>query len=85
MERFDGHPWWAGKAILVEAASGLEGLAARVDRLLAGQGLIGPTSIAGARAFGGLSGLIFLEGEAGSLGAPEGDARRQRLAQLLDL
>lgn len=82
LQAYETHPWWAGKAIMVEAASGLEGLATRVDRMLAGQGLIGPTSLAGARAFGGQSGLVFLAMDSG---APESDTRRQRLAQLLDL
>jgi hypothetical protein len=79
---FADHPWWAGKAVVVELAAGepIEAAAALLDSALAGLGLEGPPVIAGAQPYGGASGLIFLRRLVDRESRAE---RRQRLATLL--
>lgn len=85
MRSFDGETWWAGKAILIDVppAADPEALATRLDQALAGGGLSGPPALAGARPFGGRSGLLFLQRTDDSAGPADDDPRKQRLARLL--
>jgi hypothetical protein len=79
--------WWGGRAILVDvpSAEACEALAGRLDVVLAGKHLTGPTVVTDAKPFGGQTGLLFIrraQAAAGDVAAPDG--RRQRLAQLLN-
>lgn len=85
-DAYGDDPWWGGKSILIDLpAAGLaETLCAQLDGALAGLGLGGPSVVAGARPFGGQTGLVFIRRDrARDVGTPEPDSRRQRLSQLL--
>jgi len=85
LDTYSGADWWAGKAIIADPhPDQWESLVAELDRCLVGQGLEGPAVIAGARPYGGQSGLLFSRREAKAADAAQsGDSRRQRLTQLL--
>lgn len=78
-------PAWAGKAVAIDPEPGTdpEELAALLDSALAGLGLLGSEIVAGARPFGGRSGLVFLRRPVRADGEEEAAARRGRLAILL--
>lgn len=79
---YDAHPTWTGKGVVIDLAPDQSGdeMAALFDGVLAGQDLSGPAFLAGARPYGGRSGLLFIRREGP---AEADDQRRRRLAQLL--
>jgi hypothetical protein len=87
LQAYADHPWWAGKALVVEPLAGEAAhLPGQLDALLAEAGLVGPVAVAGAKPFGGRSGLVFLESDLGDSRSGAGaEVRRQRLAQLLNV
>lgn len=80
LERYADQEMWSGKAFIIDPhPAAWESVANELDQRLAGQGLAGPTVLAGARPYGGQSGLLFTRRE-----AKPPDARRQRLSHLLN-
>lgn len=73
---------WAGKSVAVDPPESAdpEELAGALDKLLAGAGLTGPSLIAGARPFGGSTGLVFIRR---AEPRPEQGGARHWLARLL--
>ena len=62
LQRLESLAAWAGKSVAVDPPESAdpEELARALDELLAGRGLTGPSLIAGARPFGGRTGLVFI-------------------------